>query len=135
MIVNYPYISWSAPSLTEREELELGRRIAEVGEKQFEREFRESIRRARLKNQPPRTGIAAWPEEIRYSILALLLVGGGISLVCAGLVRQFIGRAIPLCLAGVIIYYGSVFLAVRRFNKWVHSLVAKYAKHVAMGNQ
>jgi hypothetical protein len=131
MIVQYAYISWSPPRLMEQEELELGRRIAQVGREQFEREFRESIKKAHLKNRPPRTGIAAWPEEVRYIILIVLFGAGGIFLVRAGLAEQFMARVIPLCVIVMLVYYGSVFFAVRRFNKWVDYLIAKYARQAA----
>lgn len=133
MIVQYSYISWSPPYLTEGEELELGQRIAAVGREQFEREFRESIKKAHLKNQTPKSGIAAWPEEIRYIILIVLFGVGGLFLLRAGLAEQFMARLIPVCVIVMLVYYGSVFFAVRRFNKWVDRLIAKYASHVARG--
>ena len=133
MIVQYSYITWSPPNLRAEDRLELGRRIAAVGREQFAKEFRESIKMAHLKNRPPRIGIAAWPEEVRYIILTVFLGGMLIFLIKVGEGERFLARFVPLAVIISLIYYGSVFFAVRRFNKWVDSLVAEYAAHAARG--
>jgi hypothetical protein len=115
--------------------LELGRRIAALGREQFEREFRESIKKAHLKNQPPRTGIRAWPEEVRYAILVVLFGGMFLFLAKEGLAERFMVGVVPLVVMVALVYYGSVFFAVRRFNKWVDALIAAYAGHVARGGR
>src|SRR5208282_5914700 len=106
MMVRYAYFTWSPPRLPEREEIELGRHISVVGRDRFIQEFRENMEKRRVPSQP-RTGIAAWPKEIRYLILIVLL-GGGFTWIA----RQpdggpVIVRGVVLCVFIGLIYYGS----------------------------
>ncbi len=129
--VQYAYITWKPPKLTEEQGLELGKRISAIGKEQFEAEFRQSIRAAQLDGRPPRTGVAAWPEEVRYIILTIWLGGMLIVLIRLHEAERFLAALVPICMIVLLVYYGSIFLAVRRHNKWANDLVARYARHVA----
>ena len=133
MIVQYQYITWNPPHLTEAEELEFGRQIALVGREHFVREFRKSI--GKTKPQQEKTGIAAWSPGARWTFI---VVFGGIMLF--GLTQMterdwghLFARMIPLMVIVLGIYFVSVYFATRKFGKWIDHLVARYAAHVARG--
>ena len=64
--VQYQYVTWNPPTLTEEQEVELGRQIALVGRDHFVREFR-------LEN-----GLPIWTYEAEGFVIGkrLLLVHG-----------------------------------------------------------
>ncbi len=133
MIVQYQYILWNPPHLTEAEELEFGRRIALVGRDHFVREFRESIGKA--KPHQPKTDTPALSPGAAW---ACLIVVGGLSLfgLTSMTEREWRRMSFLIILVMVIvlsIYFGSVYLATRKFELWIDKLVAKYAAHVARG--
>ena len=133
MIVQYQYVTWSPPNLTADEELEFGRQIALVGREHFVREFRKSI--AKAKPQAQKTGITSWPPAGRWAFV--IIFGGfilfGLSLMTGSDWGRLFGRMIPLLVIVLGIYFVSVHFATRRFEKWIDSLVARYAAHVARG--
>lgn len=156
MIVQYQYITWNPPHLTEEQELELGRQIALVGREHFVREFRKSIgksaaqaHQARQSSPPPARDAAA-SSPLRRTLKALdngLQWAGVVfivALVVVGLVmmtgrdlEQIFARMIPVMIPAMIIvlgiWFGSVYFATRKFERWIDHLVAKYAAHVARG--
>jgi hypothetical protein len=72
--VRYTYFTWRPPKLSESEQIELGKYISVVGRERFVEEFRERLEKPRGPVRP-RTGIAAWPKEVRC-ILFVVLFGG-----------------------------------------------------------
>jgi hypothetical protein len=135
MMIQYRYFSWSPPHLSAAEEIELGRLIATHGREEFVRDFRERMEKGHLKNRPAPTGIAAWPKEVRYMILVVLFGVGAIYIVRAGLMEQAVGTCVPIIVIVSLVYYGSMFFAMRRFNRWLDRLIARYAESVAKGTK
>lgn len=135
MIVQYQYVIWSPPQLTEAQELELGRQIALVGRDHFVREFRKSIGKTKVGRK--KTGIAAWPSGARW---AFIVVFGGLMLFGALQMTgrewgQLFARMIVLSVFVLAIWFVSVYLAAQKFERWIDHLVAKYAAHVARGEK
>jgi hypothetical protein len=148
--VQYHYITWNPPHLTEAEELELGRQIALVGREHFVSEFRKSIgksaaqayqsrqndstpARENASSSPLRRAVKAVYNGLQWVGLILLIV-----MVVTGLVLmtgrdwgQMFARIIPLIIIVLGILLLSVYLATRKFERWVDHLVARYAAHVA----
>jgi hypothetical protein len=128
MIVQYQYVTWSPPSLTDEEELEYGRQIALVGREHFVREFRKSILGSQ---QPKEGGISSWHPAARWAFTAAF-----VSLMLFGLTlmneRQWSGM-IMLMIMALAIYFVSAYFAARKYEKWIDHLVARYAAHVARG--
>jgi hypothetical protein len=128
MMVQYSYVTWSPPSLTESQELELGRQIALVGREHFVREFRKSIGKSQ---QPRKGGIADWPPAARW---AFIVVFGGFILFGLAQMDESAWRGLVALLVMVLgIYFVSVYFATRKFERWIDRLVARYAAHVARG--
>jgi len=134
MMVRYAYFTWSPPSLSEREEIELGRRISVVGRETFAKEFRENMEK-RPSPSRPRTGIAAWPKEIRYLILIVLFGGGFIWIARQPDGGPVIAQGVVLCVMILLIYYVSMAIVMWRVNRWIDKIVSKYAAHVAAGGE
>jgi hypothetical protein len=131
MIVQYAYISWSAPRLTQEEAIELGRQIAMNGRESFVREFRKSL--SKVKPEQQQGGIQNWPAVARYAVLIAVLAlcfFGLTAMPAREWVRMFILMAIVMCIYGM-----SAWFAYRRFCKWVDYLIANYAAHVARGGR
>jgi len=131
MVVQYKYITWNPPNLTQAEELELGREIALVGREHFVREFRKSINRG--KPQQQKTGIAAWPTGARWTFLVVFggLMLFGLSQMTDRDWGDMARHIIPIMVIVFSIYFASVYFATRKFERWIDRLVARYAAHVA----
>jgi hypothetical protein len=62
----------------------------------------------------------------------VVVLGGMLFLIfMSGLGGGFLVTAVPVCVMVMLIYYGSVFFAVRRFNRRADYLIGKYAAHAA----
>ena len=134
MMVRYAYFTWSPPHLSERDEIELGRRISVLGREMFIKELRENLEK-RPGPPRPRTGIAAWPKEIRYLILIVLFGGGFIWIAQQPDGGPVIARGVILCVIILLIYYASMAIVMWRVNRWVDSIISNYAAHVAAGGE
>ena len=132
MLVQYQYVTWSPPNLTDADELELGRQIALLGREHFVRDFRPSIGKAKPNHQR-QGGIGSWPPFARWAYITVFS-----SLCLFGLAlmdwraRRGLFAAIVMVLG---IYFVSVYFATRKFEKWIDRLVARYAAHVARGGK
>ena len=150
MIVQYQYIKWNPPHLTEAEELEFGRQIALVGREHFIREFRKSIgESAKNAHQNRHTNLATVEENVSQSPFRKIIKALDNGLQWAGVVFIFgiviagfvlmtgsdwsriFARMVPLMIVVLGIYFVSVYLAARKFERWIDHLVSKYAAHVA----
>ena len=130
--VQYRYVTWSPPYLTEEQQLELGRQIALQGRDHWVREFRESIGKPKPDEQRPKPSAGAFYFGILFlagMIYFYAFTEDGRQLAA----RKLLPALIPIMIIAMSIWFGSVYLATRRFEKWVDSLVAKYAAHVARG--
>ena len=152
MIVQYQYITWNPPHLTDEEELELGRQIALVGREHFVREFRKSIGKsaaqayqARQSSPTParddadlsplRRTLKALDNGLQWAgvVFIVVMVVVGLVLMTGRDLEQIFARMIPVMLIVLAIWFGSVHIATRKFERWIDHLVAKYAAHVARG--
>jgi len=157
MIVQYQYITWSPPNLSEAEEVELGRQIALVGREHFVREFRKSIGKTAASvsqarhpdfsltpqqnnSSPVRKAFKAIDQGLQWAgvffILGLIVVGIVILTLkgdWGNLLARVMIAAIPVIIVVVGIYLASVYLATQKFEKWIDHLVARYAAYVARG--
>jgi hypothetical protein len=152
MIVYYQYIRWSPPHLTETEELELGRQIALMGREHFVREFRKSISKSAARVNEARHPVSSPPREnkdsspVRKTLGALndglqwagvvvffVIVASGLVLMTGTDWGRLVAAIIPLSVIVLSIYFVSLYLAMRKFERWTDHLVAGYAAHVARG--
>lgn len=135
MFVQYTYITWNPPRMTQEEALELGRQIAMNGRENFVREFRKSLGKPKLQQQQSK--IQKWPAPARYALsvafLGLCLFGFAVMSERAR-TRLFIQMVILIVMV-MGIYGASAWFAYRRFCKWVDYLIANYAAHVTRGRQ
>jgi len=122
-------VTWNPPLLTPEQELEFGRQIALVGREHFVRDFRNSIG----KTKPPqeKAGIAAWPPIVRWAFV--IVVGAFLLFGLTLMTDRDWSRLFAYLIFIVGVYLVSVYLATRKFEKWIDGLVAKYAAHVARG--
>lgn len=154
MIVQYKYITWNPPYLTDEQELELGRQIALVGREHFVREFRKSISSSAAQaneahldaiSRPTATGassplqraLKAADNGLQWAgvVFFLVVVVAGFVVMSASAWAHMFSIMIPLLVLVLCIWFVSVHFATRKFEKWVDHLVARYAAHVARGGK
>lgn len=125
MIAIVPIYSWKPPKLTKQEEIEYGRKIAELGKECFIKEFQRSFGGERISFREywlTRTK----GQKVWFAFGWMLLIFGIIDV--PGHVWMFMlyGAGAVTMVAGT-----SIYLANRRFTNWLDSLVEKYAAHTA----
>lgn len=123
--VRYTYFMWFPPKLSEEEELAYGRKIAAEGRDKFVNEFRKNM----WKSQEHENTTPASPLKI--FLIILLFIAGIYFIFQIGKGPVFV----TLMLIVLGIYFVSMHLAARSFEKWVDSLIGKYAAHIARGGQ
>ena len=132
MIVQYQYITWNPPHLSEAEELELGRQIALVGREHFVKEFRKSIGKSAAESYQTRYANPS-PARKAFTYIILGISAVGLFLMTKKDWGNMMARLIPLLVIVLGIYLISLYLATRKFERWIDHLVARYAAHVARG--
>lgn len=113
MIVQFNYVTirWSPPQISEEGAWAMGEQVDQLGKAHFRREFRRKAMRSDK------------AEQRKFSLWAMLLLIG-LMAVCF----VFIPMTIPIVLFVLLMYFGSLGIALLRYDRWLSKCLAVYQR-------